>query len=106
MRLRLSVGPHGAVYAKEEHMNRTIILISVAGLSLLIIGAERTMGCVLGSTLAILVNGMLANKPADGVARRPDEMPPPKDTNRDVGADSWKTPAILETTPMTVGAKL
>ena len=86
-------------------MNRTVILISVAGLSLLIIGAERTMGCVLGSTLAILVNGMLASRPADGAARRSEEMPAPKDTNRDVGADSWKTPAVLETTDLTIGAK-
>jgi len=87
-------------------MNRTIILISVAGLSMLIIGAQRTLGCVLGSTLAILVNGMLVNKPADGTARRSEETTPPKDTNRDVGADSWKPQAILETTPLTIGEKL
>lgn len=57
-------------------MNRTTILISVAGLSLLIVGAARTIGCVLASTrstLAILVNGMLASKTAAGAARRSDE---------------------------------
>ena len=71
-------------------MSRTIILISVAGLSLLIIGAERTMGCVLGSTLAILVNGMLAERSAGGAAKRSEEAAAPKDADRD-GPDPWKT---------------
>ena len=86
-------------------MNRKIILISIAGLSMLIIGMERTLGCVLGSTLAILVNGMLAGRPSDGGPSGPEKPSAPRETHRDVGADSWKTPAIRKTTAMTIGVQ-
>ena len=77
-------------------MNRTIVIVSIAGLSLLMLGTERTLGCILGSALGLVVNGMFTGKPGDATGKRPEESLSANkvDTNRDIGTDCWKTPEL------------
>ena len=76
-------------------MNKTVTIISIAGISLLMLGAERTLGCVLGSALGLVFNGMFTGEPGEVASRRPEEPLSTNkiDTNRDIGTDCWKTPA-------------
>jgi hypothetical protein len=47
-------------------VNRIVVIVAIGVLSLFVLGVERTLGCVLGSALALVVNGMCATKSADG----------------------------------------
>ena len=40
-------------------MRQNTFIISITGLSLLLLGMERTIGCILGSALGVIITGFM-----------------------------------------------
>jgi hypothetical protein len=84
-------------------MNRKVIIISVVGLSLLMLGTEKTLNYVLGGVLGLVVNGVLSGTPGETINKRPNgHLPDNKiDGNREISTDLWRTLAIPSLGPET-----
>jgi len=74
-------------------VNRVWIVIGIGAVSFILLGTERTLGCVLGSTLAILVNGVLAGRVLSngGQPKETSADAENRDIRRELEADTWKT---------------
>jgi hypothetical protein len=83
-------------YPRINIVNRTVIIISVVGLSLLMLGTEKTLSYVLGSVLGLVINGVFTGKLLETVNKRPaGSLPDNKiDNNREIGTDLGRTLTI------------
>ncbi len=68
--------------------------MSVVGLSLLMPGAEKTLSCVLGGVLSLVVNGMLSGTPSETINKRPNGGVRDNKTHTEINADLGRTLGI------------